>query len=281
MSTITLNEFAKPTLGATDERANILGVGVCPVNMESALERIEGWIERREPNYVLATPVHCIVDCMRDEALRQIYNRAGMVIPDGMPIAWILRLMGYRNVDRVYGPDLMLAVCERSVDRGYRHFLCGGASEEVVERLAKNLERCFPGIQIVGTYSPPFRPMTQEEDQDIIDTINASSADIVWIGLGAAKQEFWAASHVGKLAGAVLFGVGAAFDFHAGVKPQAPRWMMRAGLEWLFRLITEPRRLGPRYLKANPIFLWNILLQALGTQQPPLRSTELRVPTTE
>jgi N-acetylglucosaminyldiphosphoundecaprenol N-acetyl-beta-D-mannosaminyltransferase len=164
----------------------------------------------------------------------------------------------------------MLAVCQQSVSSGYRHFLYGGWPPDVVEKLAVRLRERFPGIQIVGTYAPPFRPLTQDEDSKIIEMINAAKPDIVWIGLGAAKEEYWAASHMGKLAAAVLVGVGAAFDFHAGVKPQAPRWMMRLGLEWLFRMLSEPRRLGPRYLKDNPVFIWNIVLQALGRTPPPL-----------
>jgi len=252
------------------DRVNILGVGVSAINMEMALSCIDGWIERREPNYVIAVPAHCIVECLKDERLRKIYNRAGMVTPDGMPIVWISRLMGYRHVDRVYGPDLMLALCERSTSRGYRHFLFGGWPPDVVEKLALGLKSRFPGIQIVGTLSPPFRPVTPEEDAMIVEKINATAPDIVWIGLGAAKEEFWAEAHVSRVAAPVLIGVGAAFDFHSGVKLQAPRWMMRIGLEWFFRVLTEPRRLGPRYLRANPVFVWNILRQALGKEPPPL-----------
>ena len=252
------------------KRVNILGVGVSAVNMEMAVAEIEGWLERREPNYVIAVPAHCIVECLRSERLRGIYNRAGMVTPDGMPIAWICRLMGQGHVDRVYGPDLMLELCKRSVSQGYRHFLYGGWPPTVVERLEHRLRERFPGIQIVGSYAPPFGPLTAEQDDEVVARINAANPDILWIGLGAAKEEVFAEAHVGKVASPVLIGVGAAFDFHAGVKPQAPRWMMRAGLEWFFRMLSEPRRLGPRYLKDNPVFLWNILLQALGREPPPL-----------
>lgn len=252
------------------KRVNILGVGVSPVNMQMALSCIQSWIERREPNYVIAVPAHCIVECLRREDLRQIYNQAGLVTPDGMPIAWITKLMGHDHVERVYGPDLMLAVCESSVGRGYRHFFYGGWPPDVVETLASRLGERFPGIQIAGTYAPPFRALTEEEDSKVVEMINATRADIVWIGLGAAKEEYWAASHVGKVCAPVLIGVGAAFDFHSGIKPQAPRWMMRAGLEWFFRILTEPRRLGPRYLRDNPVFVWRILLQALGRTPPPL-----------
>ena len=248
----------------TITRGNILGVGVSALNMDMAVGKIAEWIERREPKNVLAVPAHCIVECLRDEKLREIYNRAGMVTPDGMPIAWILKMMGHRHVDRVYGPDLMLALCKYGLDRGYRHFLYGGWPPSVVEQLAVKLREKFRGIQIVGTFAPPFRPLTPEEDQSVIEMINDVQPDIVWVGLGAAKEEFFSDTHVGKVAAPVLIGVGAAFDFHAGVKPQAPRWMMRSGLEWFFRMLTEPRRLGPRYLKDNPAFLWNVMLQALG-----------------
>lgn len=249
---------------------NILGVGVSAINMETAVARIEGWIERREPNYVIAVPAHCIVECLKDERLRRIYNRAGMVTPDGRPIAWITQVMSEAHVKQVRGSDLMLSVCKLSLNRGYRHFLYGGWPPEVVEELACKLRRRFPGIQVVGTYAPPFRPVTEEEDHAIIERINAARPDIVWIGLGAAKEEFWAESHVGKIAAPVLIGVGAAFDFHSGRKREAPRWMMRSGLEWFFRVLTEPGRLGPRYLRDNPVFIWNILLQALGRVPPPL-----------
>ena len=252
------------------DRVNILGVGVSKVNMQTALERIKGWIERREPNYVIAVPAHCIVECLKDEKLRRIYNRAGMVTPDGQPIAWIARLLGDRQVQHVRGSDLMLEVCKLSISEGYRHFLYGGWPPDVVETLALKLRERFSGIQIVGTHAPPFRSLTPEEDAEVIDRINAARPDIVWIGLGAAKEEFWAAAHVGRLVAPVLIGVGAAFDFHSGRKPHAPRWMIRLGLEWLFRILTEPRRLGPRYLKDNPVFVWNMLCQAFGKEPPPL-----------
>ncbi len=251
------------------ERINILGVGLCALNMDMALATITQWLDRREPNFVIAMPVHCIMDCRRDERLRAIYNRAGLVTPDGMPLVWLSNLLGYQQVRRVYGPDLMLEVCGRSVAKGWKHYLYG-AGPGTPERLAHRLAQRFPGIQIVGTHSPPFRPLTPAEDNRIIEEIDRSEADIVWVGLGAAKEEFWMAEHLGKLRAPVLIGVGAAFDFHSGNKRQAPRWMMKAGLEWFFRLLTEPRRLAPRYLKDNPLFLALIIRQMLGKQPPSL-----------
>jgi N-acetylglucosaminyldiphosphoundecaprenol N-acetyl-beta-D-mannosaminyltransferase len=252
------------------ERANILGVGVSAVNMRMAVSQIEEWVTRREPNYVIATPVNCIVECLRDETLRGIYNRAGMITPDGMPLVWVSKLMGHAHVNRVYGPDLMLALCQRSLQSGLRHFFYGGWPPEVLNKLTVKLRNKYPGIQIAGSYSPPFRELTLDEDAQIVEKINAAQPDIVWIGLGSVKQDYWAASHVGKLVAPVLIAVGAAFDFHSGRKPQAPRWMMRVGLEWLFRFASEPRRLGRRYVRDNPIFVWKMLLQILGRTPPPL-----------
>ena len=257
----------------TSPRVNILGVGVSAIDMAMALEVIEGWIISREPHYICVTGVHGVMESQRDEDLRRIHNQAGLVTPDGMPLVWLSRLKGFRHVDRVYGPDLMLALCERSVTRGYRHFFYGGA-KGVPEQLAESLQRRFPGLQVVGTFSPPFRPLTPEEDREVVRMINEANPDIVWIGLSTPKQERWMASHVDRLTAPVLIGVGAAFDFHTGRKPQAPRWMQRAGLEWLFRLLTEPRRLWRRYLINNPLFITLVVLQALGLRRYPLSKTD-------
>lgn len=256
-------DLAAAPEGAIIERTDVLGVGVSAVNMELALRTIEGWIARGEQHYVCVSGVHGVMESQADEALRQIHNRAGMVTPDGMPLVWLSRLNGRRHVDRVYGPDLMLACCELSLRRGYRHYFYGGA-EGVPELLAERLSKRFPGLRVVGTYSPPFRPLTPEEDETLVDRINATEPDIVWVGLSTPKQERWMAAHVGRVRAPVLIGVGAAFDFHAGLKKQAPFWMQRSGLEWLFRLGTEPRRLWKRYLVNNPRFVWRILLQAAG-----------------
>lgn len=248
------------------ERVNILGVGVSAVNMVRAVEVIGQWIETRHSNYVCVRDVHGLVRSQRDEALRRVHNEAGLVTPDGMPLVWLSRLRGYRWVDRVYGPDLMLAVCDASLARGWRHFLYGGG-EGVADLLAERLRVRFPGIEIVGTYAPPFRPLTEQEDREVVARIDASGADLVWVGIGTPKQEYWMADHVGRLTAPVLIGVGAAFDFHSGTKRQAPRWMQRSGLEWFFRVATEPRRLGHRYLLGNPQFVYLVALQMLGLRR--------------
>jgi N-acetylglucosaminyldiphosphoundecaprenol N-acetyl-beta-D-mannosaminyltransferase len=244
-------------------RVGVLGLGVHPVSIPVVLDIMDGWIRAGEPHYVCVTDVHCVMESQRDPELRRIYDEAGLVVPDGMPLVWLSRLGGHAEADRVYGPDLLLACCEHSLVRGYRHFFYGGASG-VAELLAERLTQRYPGLRVAGTYSPPFRPLTPTEDASIVARINDSGADLVWVGLGAPKQERWMYRHRGTLRAPVLLGVGAAFDFHAGLKKQAPRWLQRSGFEWLFRLLTEPRRLWRRYLRNNPAFIWNIGLQAAG-----------------
>jgi N-acetylglucosaminyldiphosphoundecaprenol N-acetyl-beta-D-mannosaminyltransferase len=244
-------------------RAHILGIGVSAINTAQALQTIDRWIQRREQQYVCVTGVHGIMESQRDARLKQIHNQAGLVTPDGMPLVWLSRLKGFAWVERVYGPDLMLAVCRQSLLKGYRHYFYGGANG-VAEKLVTRLAREFSGLQIAGFWSPPFRPLTRDEDEKSIQTINRTQPDIVWIGLSTPKQEYWMYQHLGHITAPVIIGVGAAFDFHAGVKRQAPRWMQRSGLEWSFRLMTEPRRLWRRYLINNSLFLWMILIKALG-----------------
>jgi N-acetylglucosaminyldiphosphoundecaprenol N-acetyl-beta-D-mannosaminyltransferase len=257
--------FTLPEDLVPNARANILGVGVSAINMPLAVDTIAQWIAARRQNYVCVTGVHGLVESHRDAELRGIHNRAGMVTPDGMPLVWLARAMGFRDVDRVYGPDLMLAVCERSVAARWRHFFYGGAGG-IPELLARRLTERFPGLVVAGTYSPPFRALTAAEDEAIVERINAAAPDLVWVGISTPKQERWMAAHVGRIDAPVMVGCGAAFDFHAGVKRQAPRWMMRSGLEWAYRMMSEPRRLGPRYLVNNPLFLGLVLRQFVKRQ---------------
>ncbi len=251
------------------KRLNVLGVGVSAINMPLALATLDTWIAQRTPHYVCVTGVHGVMESQHDPVLRQIHLAAGMVTPDGMPLVWLNWLAGQRHVERVYGPDLMLATLAYGLERGYRHYFYGGA-EGVPELLAERMRARFAGVQIVGGYSPPFRALSPEEDEQIVQMINATQPDIVWIGLGSPKQERWAAAHVGRLDAPVLVCVGAAFDFHAGLKPQAPRWMQHSGLEWAFRLACEPRRLWRRYLINNPLFVWRVAQQVLGVRRYPL-----------
>ncbi len=246
-------------------RCDVLGVQVSAVNMALALRQIQSWIDLRQCNYVCITGVHGVMESQADEALKRIHNAAGMVTPDGMPMVWINKLRGNSHVGRVYGPDLMLEVCKLGLEKGHKHFFYGGG-EGVASLLAEKLQQRFPGIEIAGVYTPPFRPLSEGEDRDVVQTINRSGADIVWVGLSTPKQEHWMSRHLGRLHAPVMIGVGAAFDFHAGLKAQAPRWMQKSGLEWFYRLLSEPRRLWKRYLINNPRFCWYFLLQTLGAR---------------
>ncbi|MGH7984749.1 MAG: WecB/TagA/CpsF family glycosyltransferase [Candidatus Binataceae bacterium] len=237
---------------------DILGVTVSAVNLATTLEVIESWIASRISHYVCVTGVHGIMESYRDPELMEIHNRAGLVTPDGMPLVWLSRRT-FPYVGRVYGPDLVLALCARSQDTGYRHFFYG-ATVPTLSTLQRRLICRFPKLNIVGTFSPPFRSPSLEEDGQIVARIKAAKPDVLWVGLSTPKQERWMANHVEKLGIPALIGVGAAFDFHAGVKRQAPLWMQRSGLEWTFRLATEPRRLWRRYLTNNPAFVYLILL---------------------
>ncbi len=245
------------------KRANILGVGVSPINMETALRAIEQWITAGDPHYICVANTHLVMMCQHDEELRRIHNQAGLVTPDGVPLLWLTRLKGFKHVERVCGPDLMLAACEYGLPRGWKHYFYG-AMPGVADRLAENLSERFPGLQVAGTYCPPFRPLTPEEDAEVVERVNASGADIFWMAVGPGAMERFMAEHVGRMRCGVMAGVGAAFDFLSGNKPMAPRWMQRIGMEWFFRVCTEPRRLFMRYLVNNPAFVGRVILQALG-----------------
>jgi N-acetylglucosaminyldiphosphoundecaprenol N-acetyl-beta-D-mannosaminyltransferase len=244
------------------QRCDVLGVEVSAINMEMAVAQIHRWIAERQCNYVCITGVHGVMESQRDPHLKRIHNSAGMVTPDGMPMVWINRARGNSHVQRVYGPDLMREICKVGVEKGHKHFLYGGA-EGVAEKLAAKLGDEYPGIQVVGTHTPPFRALSDQEDHGVVQMINHSGADVVWVGLSTPKQEYWMSRHLGRIHSPVMVGVGAAFDFIAGVKSQAPRWIRNNGFEWLYRMCTEPRRLGKRYLVNNPMFCWNMLLHTL------------------
>jgi N-acetylglucosaminyldiphosphoundecaprenol N-acetyl-beta-D-mannosaminyltransferase len=203
------------------------------------------------------------MECYDHPELRLIYNASGLSTPDGMAIVWWLRWRGHRKVSRVYGPDLMLAACGRYIEKGYKHYFYGGASG-VAERLAGRLQGKFPRLQIAGLYLPPFRPLSPEEDRAVCEAITRSGADIVWVGIGSPRQEQWMSDHAGRVGAPVLIGVGAAFDFLSGNKQQAPIWVQRSGLEWVFRLLSEPGRLWRRYLLGYPRFVALVFLQQLG-----------------
>lgn len=249
------------------ERVNILGVEISSINMAQALAIFQEWIDGRSKEYVCVTPAHAVMDCYRDRSLQRIFNDSGLTTPDGMAIVWLLRLHGARRVGRVYGPDLMKEVCRISIEKGWSHFLYGG-EPGVAEGLKASLEKQYKGLRVVGTYSPPFRALSDEEDREVMRAIGSARPDIVWVGISSPKQERWMHDHRGKLDASILVGVGAAFDFLTGRKPQAPSWIQRMGMEWLFRLSTEPGRLWPRYSQ-YPLFVFLAIAQLAGLRRFP------------
>lgn len=250
-------------------RVNILGVGISPLTLDGATQQIASWIESGERHYVNVCTVHTVMECQKEPELKRIVNRSGMATPDGMPLVWLCHYYGAKNVTRVYGPDLLLFLCANPSSKGYRHFFYGGATG-VADALAERLKQQFPELIVAGAYSPPMLAVGQLEHPNTISMINSSNADIVWVGLGTPKQDFWVARHRPLLNAPVLVAVGAAFDFFTGRIPQAPIWMQRNGLEWLFRLAKEPRRLAYRYLIYNPLFILSLLAQISGLRHYPL-----------
>ncbi len=250
-------------------RVNVLGVGVSAINLDSALEAIGRAVAAKTKGYICVTGVHGVSEAQGDPLFRRILNRAFLNTPDGMPMVWMGRLCGFKQMRRVYGPDLMLLLAQASPARGYTHFFSGGAPG-VAETLKANLQRRFPGLQVVGTYTPPFRPLEPAEERELAEMVRQAKPDFFWVGLSTPKQERFMAQYWQKLDATLFLGVGAAFDFHAGRVPQAPRWMQRTGLEWLFRLGSEPRRLWKRYLRNNPLFIARAFSQLTGLRKYPL-----------
>jgi N-acetylglucosaminyldiphosphoundecaprenol N-acetyl-beta-D-mannosaminyltransferase len=244
-------------------RVNILGVGVSVLNMEIALSETESLLDREGQGYICVTGVHGIMEAQTDKQFCDILNRSFLTTPDGMPTVWLGRVHGFKQMDRVYGPDYMLGLCQRSVAKGYKHFLYGG-KPGVAEELQAELRRRFPGLRIVGTYTPPFRPLNLNEEEDLRAQLATSQADVLWCGLSTPKQERFMAAHSGRMPVKLMVGVGAAFDLLSGNLSEAPEWMKKSGLQWLYRLIKEPRRLWRRYLLNNPRFAWFTFLQLTG-----------------
>ena len=207
--------------GQSSPRVDVLGVGISAIDMGQALSAITGWVERRESHYVCVTGVHGVMESQRDPGLLRIHNESGLTTPDGMPMVWCGRWAGAQSIGRVYGPDLMLELCAVAADRGWRSFFYGG-KEGVAELLAERLSERFPGLQVAGTHSPPFGPLSVEEETEIVDKISAADPDIIWVGLSTPKQERWMAKYIGRLPPAALLGVGAAFDIHAGLAVSSP-----------------------------------------------------------
>lgn len=264
-----------PTAPIKPARANVLGVGVHAVNLQTAIEFVENSIRSGSNGYVCVTGVHGVMEANRDPEFRRILDSALLVLPDGMPTVWVGRCQKHREMKRVFGPDFMSEVCSRSANKVYSHFLYGG-KPGVAQDLQHCLEKQYPGINIVGTFTPPFRPLNREEQSSLTDTIAALRPDIVWVGLSTPKQERFMAEMIGRLDCRLMIGVGAAFDIHTNRINDAPVWIKNSGLQWMHRLYQEPGRLWKRYLINNSVFLWRLGLQFAGLQrvqlsgEPPL-----------
>jgi N-acetylglucosaminyldiphosphoundecaprenol N-acetyl-beta-D-mannosaminyltransferase len=246
---------------------DLIGVPVAMVDYDRAIEVMDGLVESRQPGYVCAAPVHALIEARRNPEMLEALRGSTLVVPDGMPLVWAANLLGEGLGDRVYGPELMLRYSDRCAERGHRVWLYGGRDQGSLAQLALSMRHADPGIQIVGGYSPPFRPLTQEEEDAVVEQINGARPDVLWVGIGVPKQEKWMARMRGRLGVPVMCGVGAAFDFHAGRVSQAPAWMQDRGLEWIYRLAQEPRRLLPRYLWFNPRFMLSFARQLMGERR--------------
>ena len=240
----------------------ILGVKVSAVNLEKANKQINRWVALRQKVYICVAPVSTLVDCQRIDSYRQVINGAAMVTPDGVPVVWLSRLKGYTEIRRTYGPDLMQTVCQEGQAKQLRHFIYGSTADTLL-KLQQRLKTLYPDINIVGCHSPVFSKNVGVESPRVIDQINQSKADILWVGLGSPKQDFWMTLNRPVLDVPVIVGVGAAFDFIAGTKPQAPRWIQHSGFEWFFRLCCEPKRLAKRYLVGNTLFIYFLIKRLL------------------
>jgi N-acetylglucosaminyldiphosphoundecaprenol N-acetyl-beta-D-mannosaminyltransferase len=245
------------------QRCDILGVGVHALNIPLALACIERAILTRRKGYICATPVHSIMVAQDDSRYRDVLNGAFLCTPDGMPLVWLGRFRGHKAMERVYGPDLMRAVLAMSEEAGWTHYFYG-SDTGTLDALERRLKCMYPKIRIVGKHSPPFRPLTESEWKGVQADVAAVAPDFVWVGIGAPKQDLFMAEHISRLDTTMMVGVGAAFDFLAGQIVEAPAWMQRIGLQWLHRMVKEPRRLWRRYLINNPRFVFSVIRQQLG-----------------
>src|SRR4051794_10903667 len=251
-----------PQTPRVDEEA-VLGVPLALTDYEETLDWIDATIAHHRKGYICVAAVHTVMASQEDPELRSAVEQADFTVPDGQPLVWAMNMLGHQLPSRVYGPTLMERACERAARTGVRMYLYGGRNQGALVQLALNLRRRYPGLQIVGGYAPPFRELSDEEESAVVAEINRSRADVVWVGIGVPKQEKWMARMRDRLDAPVLVGVGAAFDFHAGLVPQAPDWMQKFGLEWAYRLGHEPRRLWKRYARYNPLFVFGFARQYL------------------
>lgn len=237
----------------------ILGVDIAAIDMQWLLKYLQDNLERLSGDYICVSNVHTTVSAYEDPDYRDVQNGGIMAIPDGGPLSSVGRRRGFPDMQRTTGPGLMGEIFRISAEKGYRHYFYG-STDETLEKLRTSLNAAYPGIRIAGMYSPPFRPLTEAEDREIVDRINGTDPDFVWVGLGAPKQEKWMAAHQGRVTG-LMIGVGAGFDYFAGNIQRAPQWMQKNNLEWLYRLMQDPKRLFKRYFYTNTKFIWNTIFR--------------------
>ena len=240
-------------------KCNIMKVNIAAINMEVLINFVENNLSKLKNEYICVANVHTTVMAFEDDYYKEVQNSAVLAIPDGGPLASVGRKRGYFNMQRVTGPDFMNEILKISEEKGYKHYFYG-STKETLNKLKENLLKNYPKLQIVGLYSPPFRELTKEEDQEIINNINKSNADFIWVALGAPKQEIWMYNHKDKVNG-LMVGVGAAFDFVAGNIKRAPKWMQKLNLEWFYRLLQEPKRLFKRYWHTNSRFIYHAMIR--------------------
>ncbi|TDD21206.1 glycosyltransferase [Kribbella turkmenica] len=246
------------TVTSGPDRVDVLGVHVSATNLDETVETFGRWIDRGERHLVCVSDMNSLLHASTDEHLNQVFNTSGLTVPDGMPLVWAGRKAGFERMGRVAGPDLLERVMAEAAEHGWTQYFYGGA-EGVAAELRDTFQERHPALKVVGVHCPPYRPLTDAEDAAVVADMNASRADIIWVGLGAPKQERWMAEHRDRLDAAILIGVGAAFDFHTGRLDRAPQWMQKSGLEWSYRLYKEPRRLWKRYVLGIPRFGLGIL----------------------
>lgn len=260
MSTTVYNKSYKRTV---DKSAipicNIMGVDIAAIDMDWLVDYLNRNVKNLSGDYICVSNVHTTVTAYEDQEYCKVQNGGIMAIPDGGPLSSVGQKRGFKNMKRTTGPSLMGEIFKISAAEGYRHYFYG-STDETLEKLYSVLTEFYPGIQIAGMYSPPFRPMTEDEDRAIVDRINETKPDFVWVGLGAPKQEKWMAAHQGRVSG-LMIGVGAGFDYHAGNIERAPEWMQKSNLEWVYRLLQDPRRLFGRYWHTNTKFIWNAIVR--------------------
>lgn len=254
-------------------RFDVLGSRISALTLDRTVGLIADRVANRAPGYICVCTVNCVVEGLKNPEVQATINQAWLATPDGMPMVWWGRRVGFPDMERVYGPDLLRTVIADPRHAETTHFFYGG-SPEVVDKLIERAKRINERVKIVGKICPPFRPLTTRQEADFAEAINEAGPDIVWVGLGSPKQNLWMANNRSRLRAPILIGVGAAFDFLAGVKSQAPRWMQQNGLEWFFRLITEPRRLWKRYLIYNTIFIAHTLAHLVRSKRHSLPSQE-------